>query len=518
MATAVALKHNQYYDSVFLMRVAQRISREPGIELAAAIMGSDKNKGLLRKAGFSGPQIDEATANDLVVGVKATNQEQADAALGQIDEWLQQKETEVSRVAFRNLEQALQSQPQSNLAVISLPGEYAAREARLALQRGLNVFLFSDNVPVEQEVQLKDLAHQRGLIVMGPDCGTAIIGGVGIGFANVVRRGTIGVIGASGTGIQEVTSLVHTAGMGVSHAIGTGSRDLLDSVGGVTTLDAIDALEADAGTAVIVCISKPPGAKTMDKVFERLDQGTKPFVVCFLAIDENSLDVRHRSVVARTLDQAAALAVRQAGGSTSAIVYENEAQVIGDLVAKESARMGRDQRYARGIFAGGTFCYQAQQVLRDAGIKAYSNAPIEPHLALEDPDHSEENTLLDLGADEFTLGRPHPMIDPTLRRERILQESDDPSVAMLLFDIILGYGASEDPAGDLAEAIAGAKSKAAKRGGYLSIVASICGTEGDPQDKERQRSVLEQAGALVFVSSAQAARFCAQLLAKKRNG
>ena len=517
MSTAVALKHNQYYDSVFLMRIAQRMSKEPGIEQAAAIMGSEKNKGLLARAGFSGPEISKATASDLVVGVKAESQERADAVLGQLDEWLQQKQGEAKQAAYHTLEQALQAQPQSNVAVISVPGEYAAREARLALQRGLNVFLFSDNVSIEKEIELKKLARQSGLVVMGPDCGTAIIGGVGIGFANAVRRGNIGVIGASGTGLQEVTSLVHAGGLGISHAIGTGSHDLLDSIGGVTTLDAIDALEADIGTAVMVCISKPPGVNTMTRVMERLDRCKKPVVMCFLGIKEGVIGGGHRFLVAGTLDEAAALAVSKAGGLQSSIISQEQDGLISDLVARESARLRPDQRYVRGIFAGGTFCYQAQQVLRDAGIDVHSNGPLEPHLALTDPDRSVEHTLVDMGADEFTAGQPHPMIDSTLRRQRILRESEDPSIAVLLLDFVLGYGAADDPAGDLAEVISSAKAEAAQRGGYLSVAASICGTEGDPQGKERQKRTLEQAGALVFISSAQAARFCARLIKDKRH-
>ncbi len=515
MTTAVALKKDEYYDSVFLMRIAQRMSQEPGIEQAVAIMGSEKNKGLLAQAGFHNPEIAQASPNDLIVGVSADSPERAWAVLGRIDEWLQQRQIESKQATYRTLEQAEQAQPDSNLAVISVPGEYAAREARQALERGLNVFLFSDNVSVEQEIELKSFAKERGLLVMGPDCGTAIIAGVGIGFANAVRRGSVGVIGASGTGTQEITSLVHEAGLGVSHAIGTGSRDLSDKVGGVTTLAAIDALEADAETAVIVCVSKPPGAKTLAEVVHRLDRCAKPVVACFLGASEEALGTGRRFLVARTLDQAAALAVRQAGGMASAIVPKDEEQMLGRLVAAERARMASEQRYVRGVFAGGTFCYQAQQVLRDAGIETHSNAPLEPRLALADPMSSVEHTMVDLGADEFTQGRPHPMIDSTFRRERILREAGDPSVAVLLVDFILGYGAAADPAGDLAGAIAKAKADASARGGYLSVVASVCGTEGDPQGLERQRTTLREAGALVFASSAQAARCCARLVKGK---
>src|SRR5580704_9603583 len=96
--------------------------------------------------------------------------------------------------------------------------------------------IFSDNVPIAEEASLKHEARERGLMVMGPDCGTAIIGGVPLAFANAVPRGDIGIIGASGTGIQEVSTLIARAGRGVRHAIGTGGRDMHAEVGGLTTL------------------------------------------------------------------------------------------------------------------------------------------------------------------------------------------------------------------------------------------------------------------------------------------
>ena len=506
MATGYTIKRNQYFDSVFLMQVAKRLSEEPGIEQVAALMGTEKNKGLLAEIGFENAEISSAAANDLIIALKGKSPSTIEVILENLDAWLFRKPVGVSKAVSRTLDEALARQPHANLAVVSLPGEYAAREARRALERGLNVFLFSSNVPVEDELSLKQYARERGLIVMGPDCGTAIIAGVGIGFANVVRPGPIGVIGSTGTGLQEFTSLVHQGGSGISHAIGTGSGDLSDAIGGISTLSALEALEADPQTNVVAVLSKPPGAKTLPLLVERLNRCRKPVVACFLGIGKYPSENDIGFETARTLDEAATLATQLATGKP-VVRTGVGSQEVQALVAKERAGMASEQKYIRGIFAGGTFCYQAQQVMREAGLVVYSNAPLDGMLSLADPLRSEAHTLVDMGAEMFTEGRPHPMIDATLRRERILAEAQHPQVAVLLLDFILGYNASPDPVGDLLETIAEAKLTASQRGGYLSVVASVCGTEGDPQNLQEQTRALEEGGVVVLPSSAQTALF-----------
>ena len=511
MATGYVIRANQYFDSVFLMRAARRISEQPGVIQAAALMGTDTNKELLAEIGVGGPDIAAATPNDLILTVIADDEDVIAGLLDNPERWLQREQTSTKRPIVRTLDEALASAQSgarnSNLAVISVPGDYAAYEARHALERGLNVFLFSDNVAIEDELSLKQYAHQRGLVVMGPDCGTAIIRGVGIGFANVVRRGPIGAIAASGTGLQELTTLVHRAGSGISHAIGTGSHDLSDVIGGITTLDAFDALEADTDTRLIAVLSKPPGANTLARLMERIDGCSKPVVACFLGIREIPATAPHVSVV-RTLDDVASKAVQVATGNRAGLSTRDDLQA---LARRERARMKADQRYVRGIFAGGTFCYQAQQMFQDAGIKVYSNAPLKGNAKLPDPRRSLEHSLVDMGADEFTQGRPHPMIDSTLRGERILAEARDPQVAVLLLDFILGYGSAAEPAGDLADAIVEAKRIVSQRGGYLSVVASVCGTDEDPQGLEQQTEILKATNVIVLSSSTQAALFSRML-------
>jgi succinyl-CoA synthetase alpha subunit len=508
MAAGVRIKKNQYFDSVFLMQVSQRLSEEPGVEQAVALMGTEKNRALLADLGFGSPDIRSAEANDLVVVLSGASADDVQAVLDNLDHWLLRKPAQVSKSTVRTLGEALNRQPDTNLAVISIPGDYAAAEARKALERGLNVFLFSDNVSVEDELALKQYAQDRGLIVMGPDCGTAIMGGIGLGFANVVRRGPIGVIGASGTGLQEFTSLVHQRGSGISHAIGTGGRDLTDAIGGITTFRALEALEADPQTAVIVLLSKPPGPMTLTRLVERLNQCAKPVLACFLGIRQYPFAQESlRFTTARTLDDAVKGAVQAVYG----ITVDDPPIDIQALSARERALMQPGQKYVRGLFAGGTFCYQAQQVLRDGGLIVHSNAPLDGMIRLGDPSRSVEHTLIDLGADEFTVGRPHPMIDASLRRARILEEAHDPQTAVLLLDFVLGYNASPNPVGDLLESIRTARDMVSRRGGYLSVVASVCGTDRDVQDIQAQTAALNGAGIIVMPSSAQAAHLSREL-------
>jgi FdrA protein len=511
MASGFVIRKNQYYDSVFLMSVNRRISEAKGVQQTAVLMGSPANKQLLLEIGIQDSQIDAGQPNDLVVAVIAESREIVEDVLSRLDEWLNVIQENAPVSSAHTLEDGLAIQPNANLAVISVPGEYAAREARKALEGGLNVFLFSDNVSIEDELELKQLASGKGLLVMGPDCGTSLIGGVGIGFANAVRKGAIGAIGAAGTGLQEFTSQVHNAGFGISHAIGTGSHDLSDRIGGLTTLAALDALESDPNTKVIAIISKPPAAGTLKILLERISTCRKPVIGCFLGVDSQQLPAIKNLQYARTIDNAVRF---------SLTAVNERMEVPGDLpddigtVLREKAGWSPEQKYLRGILAGGTFCYQSQQILREAGINIHSNSPLEAKYKLEHPDRSIENTIVDMGDDFYTMGKPHPMIDGTMRRRRVLAESRDPQVAVLFLDFILGHNASMDPVGELVESIRESRQISTQRGGTLTVIASICGTETDPQDLNLQVKMLREAGAHVYKSNAQAAIVCCRLLGK----
>jgi FdrA protein len=515
-ARDVAIKRNRYFDSVFLMAVARRLSDQPGIDKAAAVMGSPANRAVLLEMGFAEEALKAAGPNDLVVALQG-NENAIRAMMENIEKWLVRPKSEITGAMAISFDDALSRQADSNLAVISVPGEYAAREADTALDHGLNVFLFSDHVALEDEVALKQKASQAGLIVMGPDCGTALIGGAGIGFANVVRRGPIGVAASSGTGLQEFTVLVHRAGSGISHGFGTGSRDLSDEVGGLTTLAAIEALEKDPETKMIAIISKPPGTATLERIAKRLNECGKPVAACFLGLPADSTLEDTGIETCSTLDDLAITALRLLGEEPRGLTALTESQIAA-LLKDQVEGMTADQRYVRGLFAGGTFCYQSQQVMRDGGIVVHSNAPLDGMLELADSSASTGHALIDMGADEFTVGTPHPMIDSTQRTRRIRAEAQDPDVAVLLLDVILGYNASPDPAGDLAEAIADARRIAEEAGRRLAVVVSVCGTDRDPQKLEKQEEALRHAGSVVFPSNAQASAFARNIVLQRTKG
>jgi FdrA protein len=512
MIKRLIVRKNRYFDSVFLMQVAHTIAGQPGIHDAFAVMGTDANRRVLAGLGYGAgalaAELAAAVPNDLVLALEG-EEAAVEAVASDPDRWLSRGPEGESAAGSagardpRSLAEALALRPDSGVAVISVPGEYAAREARAAIARGLSVFLFSSNVTVEDEVSLKRQARDKGLVVMGPDCGTAYVSGAGIGFANAVRRGPIGIVGTTGTGMQEFASLVHQAGSGISHGIGTGSRDLSDAIGGISTMAAIDALERDPGTKVVTILSKPPGAETTGRLMRRLATCGKLVVVCLLGAP---VAPGGRVRYASTIDEAVAGALEAVGVQPPGNLRWDLASMRA-VAAAEVARMKPSQRYLRGVFAGGTFCYQSQAILSEAGLLLHSNSPLPAMRELDDPRESTEHTMVDMGAEIFVEGRPHPMIDATLRRERVAREGRDPAAALLLLDFILGAISSRNPVGDLLDAINRAKSGALGRGDHLCIVASVCGTDDDAQGLEAQSQMLRDAGVLVFPSNAQAALF-----------
>jgi len=516
MPSGFVIRKNQYYDSVFLMTVNARILKLEGVQQTAVLMGSPANKQLLSDIGIQGADIDLAQSNDLIVAVIADSMEIVNQVLDNLDGWLNAVLEEALASKLHTLEEGLAAKSNANLVVISIPGEYASREARKALNEGMNVFLFSDNVSLEDELELKQLAKKKGVLLMGPDCGTSLIGGVGIGFANAIRRGDIGVIGAAGTGLQEFTSQVHNLGCGISHAIGTGSHDLSERIGGLTALAAMEALEADINTNVIAVISKPPGTTTLARLLDKVAICRKPVIGCFLGVDPKITSNRINLQTTRTIDEAARLAVMTSGKPTPPDLGLSTADL--KELSKEKADWSPEQKYLRGILAGGTFCYQSQQILREAGISVYSNSPLEATHKLIHPEKSIQHTLVDMGDEYFMVGKPHPMIDGTMRRQRIIAESRDPQMAVLYLDFILGYNASMDPAGELLEAIDEAKKVYKQRGGSLTVLASICGTPADPQDLTFQKKILREAGVLVYDSNAKATAACCWLFGKGDGG
>ena len=503
---------NLYRDSVSLMQLSAALGKLPGVEQASAVMATPGNLEFLRQAGLVDGDI-APRPNDLLVAVRGKSTAQLEAALQAAlaslnNESVQSVGGAAPEAPLRSLQMALARTPQANLALISVPGDYAAAEAMKALRLGLHVMLFSDNVALADEVALKRYAAGRGLLVMGPDCGTAIVDGVPLGFANAVRRGAVGVVGASGTGTQQVTSLVHRRGGGISHAIGTGGHDLGKDVGGITMLHGLGLLARDADTKVIVLISKPPSPAIAREVIAAARKAGKPVVINFIGSTEDPSGGNLH--VSRTLDEAASAAVALAKG-------RKPSRAVAAAIRLPKIRFKKSQRYIRGLFSGGTFCYEASAILGQGTPPertVWSNAPVDPKRAIEDPWKSREHTLIDLGDDVFTRGRPHPMIDLRLRNERMLEEAADPQVAVILLDVVLGYGSHADPASELVPAIQKAQAIARKKGRTLAVVASVCGTDEDPQGLERQEAALRDAAVLLTESNASAARLAGAIAAK----
>jgi FdrA protein len=486
------------------MRIAEGLRALPGVREAAALMGTPANRQLLAAAGLATAETKGAGPGDLILAVDAETDAAAEAALeaaGGLFEARRQSLEATVKVLPRTLDSALSYLPGANLVAISVPGAYAGFEARRALKRGLHVFLFSDNVPLDDEVELKRLAASRRLLCMGPDCGTAYLNGVGLGFANVVPRGRIGCVAASGTGLQVVASQLAALGEGISQGIGVGGRDLSAEVGGAMTLLAIEALAADPSTEVIVLISKPPAEGVMARLDAALRRAGKPVVGCCLGATPPQ-GARVRWVT--TLEDAALAAVATLRGEAWRPRAFNDPAGVGAKLARVSATRSVRSAGLLGLYTGGTLAHEARLLLEPLiGAVASNLGP-----GGEDGPHR----ILDLGADEFTVGRPHPMLDPEPRAARVREAGGDPTVGVILLDLVLGRAVHADPARALAAAIRDARARAEADGRSLPVVASVVGTAGDPQGLDSQIAALEAAGAEVLPSNAQAARFAALLL------
>lgn len=512
MPVKALIKISEYHDSVSLMLTARELAKLPGVTDAAVVMATEANKGILHEAGMLTAEVQAASPNDLVIAVNG-EAGQLEAALQEAEKLLQKKapaaEGEAGDYRPKTLRAAVKARPDANVAVISVAGRYAADEAWSALHSGLHVLLFSDNVTLEDEIALKRYAAEHGLLLMGPGAGTAILNGVALGFANVIPPGPVGIVSAAGTGLQEVSTLLAKAGVGITQGIGVGGRDLKEAVGGIMMLAGLKALQDDPATQVITLISKPPAEAVAQRVLEQASQSDKPTVVCLLGGELHALS-KPQHVMACTLEEAARLAAQLASGRTvEGTPWAADKPLVDDL------RAGRQpgQRYLRALFSGGTLCYEAQVIWDDILPEpVWSNAPLPGGPQLLDSTRSQGHTAVDLGEEEFTVGRPHPMIDNDLRIRRLLQEARDPETAVILLDVVIGYGAHPDPAGELGQAVRQARAIAEQGKRALPVIASVTGSEGDPQQLSAQVQKLQAAGVVVCPSNAAAARLAARVI------
>ena len=486
------IRAGAYYDSAVLMQLQRGLLDLAGVLDSGAVMGTPANLELLDQSGLLADDSRKAGVNDLVIVVKAENESAAIDALRQVDALLARRRSAVSEeFRPRSLETAVQQLPEAGWVLVSVPGRFAAGVAREALRLNRHVFLYSDNVPVEDEVELKKTAQAKGLLVMGPDCGTAIINGIGLGFANRVRRGPIGLVGASGTGLQAVTTRIHELGGGISHAIGTGGRDLKAEVGAITAHQALDVLARDPETRVVVLVSKPPAPDVATRMLAAAQATGKPVVVDFIGYPPPARKLGHLRFAA-SLSEAAELAVKLLE------IRELDAS-RGELENSPISNL-----YLRGLFSGGTLAYEAMLGLQAMLSPIYANTPITNNQLLPDPLKSQAHTIVDLGDEVFMVGRLHPMIDYDLRLRRLRQEAADPEVGLILLDVVLGEGAHPDPAGELApviQEIRDQRLQPPKRSGAgleIDVVAVVVGTGDDPQNLDSQIERLKAAGAIVY--------------------
>jgi FdrA protein len=491
--THVEVRRGAYHDSVTLLQVSRDVTALDGVDDAVAAMATELNLGIIGDLDFDRGALGDAGPNDLIVAVRATDDGVVAAAVAAIDGALAAAggssggEGDFTAPPPRTIGAAARS-ADADLALISVPGEHAFVEAMDALRAGLHVMVFSDNVPVDQEVALKAEGRRRGLLVMGPDCGTAIVSGVGLGFANVVRPGPVGIVAASGTGAQQLCCLLDDADIGVRHVLGVGGRDLSARVAAASTLQALAALDADPGTELVVVVSKPADPTVAATVRDAAAACTTPVVLGFVGRDERDLTA----------------------------VAEETAERLGRPIT-DHTRWDPDDvpgpvdGVLRGLFSGGTLCDEAMVIAAAALGPIRSNIPLEPGWELEDGD--DGHVMIDFGEDDMTQGRPHPMIDHSLRIAALEREAQRDGGTVVLLDVVLGHGADIDPTAALAPAIAGARRTAADRGDPVAVVVSLCGTRDDPQERDRQAVALADAGATVHLSNARAAREAVRLIA-----
>jgi FdrA protein len=490
----VRLYREMYVDSVVQLSGTRALFGVEGVEWASAAMATPGNVATLEKEGFAVEELADAGANDLFIAVRAVSADVADAAREVGENALfavgrREEAGPAGRRRARTLQEAVDRQPGSTVAVVSVPGDYAALEAHKALSAGLHVLLFSDNVSIEDEIALKDRAAGLGRLVMGPGAGTAMLGGTCLGFANVVTAGRVAVVAAAGTGAQEAATLLDRWGIGVAQVIGLGGRDLSARVGGRMALTAVRGLAADPDVDAILLVSKPPDVGVAREVLAAA--GGTPLFAALVGVPED-FPAPDGVTVTRTLEAGAVAAVRAMGGA--------EPDVCGGLaedVRARSAGLPSERRLVRGLFSGGTLCYESLVVLADVLGDVYSNTPLVADLAVPAPAHA--HTCLDLGEEEYTQGRPHPMIDPAARIDLLREQGTDPEVAAIVLDVVLGYGAHADPAAELAPVCA----RITANGGPC-VVVYVLGADRDPQGLQQQRRAFADAGCLVTATAARA--------------
>lgn len=502
------IKKNQYFDSIQTLYATSVLSDMDGVEKAYVSMGTQAGKDVLRDLDMIDDAIGNASESDLIIAVCAASGDVFHTAVASVEELVNNtKKANAKERVYPTINMAMEQNPAANVCIISIPGEYVRAEAEKALNAGLHSIIFSSNVSFEDERAIKELAREKGLLCMGPDCGVVNLNGVAFVLGSINNRGPFGLCGASGIGVQLAAALMHKAGSGISQAIGTGGNDTKDPVGGITMLMGIDALEDDPHTEYIVLISRKPGDSVLPRILDRVSVCKKPVIIYFMGCSREEIE-KSGAIWASNLEDAAQKALALIGKELDLGSEED----LMKLAPEEVKGMSGEQKYVRGAFLGGTYCDEAMRVMGEKIGNIYSNAPLSPELRLADSRKSVENSVIDYGEEEFTLGRPHPTIEPSVRKPAIMREAMDPETAVLLMDFVLTPPGPIDPVGDVIEDIRGAMKMVRERGGKLAVVASVCGTDSDLQNIEKQESMLRDAGVLVCPTNYRAALLAGEMI------
>ena len=495
-------KKNFFRDSVQMMQFSQQLKDEQGVIDAAIVMGTDLNKNTLKKMELLTEDGAIATENDTLISINCQDENSLDNAIQRAEQLLT-SDTTKSKNEFGDLSSALDVFDNANMASLSIPGQFVKEMAIELIRKQLHLFVFSDHVPLEDEIYLKNLALENNVLFMGPEAGTSILNGTVFGFGNRIRNGSVGIIGASGTGIQESSTMIDLFGEGISHAIGVGGRDLHNDIGGMMTMKTMEIFEDDPNTKAVLLVSKPVGDDVRNKIINKINNFSKKnYVICLIGDNENRED--STKIKFSKSIQTSVLKILK-------YVNDDAYKKIKDVVRKQvddsiklaeslSNDLNSEQKFVRGFFAGGTLCYESKIILEQMIGKVHSNLSSDDEYSIKGNAASKENTLIDFGEEEFTSARPHPIIDPLLRRNRILEDADDPNVGVIVIDIICGINAAKNTMAFHAETIKQAIQTAKEQGRKLSVFAYICGTVKDVSEDELQ--MLTDSGAKLFTSNA----------------
>ena len=348
-----------------MMQFSQQLKDEQGVIDAAIVMGTDLNKNTLKNMDLLTEDGISATENDTLISINCQDQNSLDNAVQKAEQLLV-SDSAKAKNEFNDLPSALDYFSNANIASLSIPGQFVKEMAIELIKKQLHLFVFSDHVPLEDEIYLKNLALENNVLLMGPEAGTSILNGTVFGFGNRVRKGSVGIIGASGTGIQESSTMLDLFGEGISHAIGVGGRDLRNDIGGMMTMKTMEIFENDPNTKAVLLVSKPVDDDVRNKIIDKINNFSKKnYVLCLVGDNKNREDsdkIKFSKSIQISVLKILKYLNDDAYKKITAIV-ENQVNESIKLAESLSNDLNEEQKFVRGFFAGGTLCYESKIIL-----------------------------------------------------------------------------------------------------------------------------------------------------------